>query len=265
MLKSIKSFGRKTLLPAIALATMWSNAFGQSYNLEGTVRSLNSRYSGNKLENVKVDIDSGKYIGKTDANGNYLIPNIPKGNHTIRFSKIGSRGFLEKYTLNSNSTFNASLPDTMQTISIGTDNMTVKNAKEMIDQNAYDLDNSSFWIRDSLTIPPVFFSRANSNDSLNYLNNIGSFTNDWHDAKVGTIENVLQRKLFLPNTDSIYTRTHNGWIIRFNSNNNTTGVLDNPGNIPYIKLAVTDLLVFMVTVVLAELELATSPVHESKT
>jgi len=236
----LKSLTRKAFIPISAL-TMFAASFGygQDYILQGTIRTLNTTSTGSPINNAKVDVDSGTYIAKTDINGNYSITGIPSGQHSIRFSMPGKLGFIENYTLNSNSTFNVSLPDTTQSVSIGTETLKTTDIKEMIGGNIYEDDNPSFWPSDTVNITPVFFSNANSYDTTGYKNAIGSLTSDWHDAPAGSKEFVKQRKMFLPNTDSVYTRTHNGWIIKFNSDDNTTAVLDNSQNIPYVKLAIT--------------------------
>jgi hypothetical protein len=81
----------------------------QNHDLDFKVRELTNG-TGANIQNVKVDIDNGSYIGFTDANGVAHIHDIPDGTHNITVSKAGYIQFTQDgYTLSSNQIFNASI------------------------------------------------------------------------------------------------------------------------------------------------------------
>ena len=143
MLDSFKSLARKIIIPAVALTTIWSSALGQNYSLNGKVRALKDA-TGSVIENVRVDLDASSYIAKTDVNGNFIIPNIPQGNHKIRFDKNGYDGFEQIVAITSNKTLNASLPEITQTNPKGTGTLDINKLKELYISNGVNDGNPYF-------------------------------------------------------------------------------------------------------------------------
>ncbi|MGV8141102.1 MAG: carboxypeptidase-like regulatory domain-containing protein, partial [Candidatus Woesearchaeota archaeon] len=95
-------------------------SFGQNYTLSGKITEL-ERITGAAQKEVRVDIDSSKFIAFTNADGTYSIPGIPAGTHNIRISKPGFVGFFKKdYNLDGDKAFDVCLADTIQESPNGT-------------------------------------------------------------------------------------------------------------------------------------------------
>ena len=98
---------RTALIGGLALASL--PLFSQKHDLDFKVREL-THGTGANIANVKVDLDDGKYIGFTDANGVAHIHDVNDGTHRIKVSKQGYIQFLQDgYVLDANKTFNASV------------------------------------------------------------------------------------------------------------------------------------------------------------
>ena len=82
--------------------------------LNGTVRNLNDCSKGDPIENVEIDIGSGSYIGFTDANGNYTIPDVNDGSRNIMFSITNYKTFNETINIKSDTSIIISTPSDTQ-------------------------------------------------------------------------------------------------------------------------------------------------------
>ena len=66
----------------VMLATLSLSAYAQDGGIRGKVVSRNGREA---LSNVKVTIGSTGLTAVTDADGNFVFENLPKGDYTISF------------------------------------------------------------------------------------------------------------------------------------------------------------------------------------
>ncbi|MFA6439952.1 MAG: hypothetical protein WCX28_11630 [Bacteriovoracaceae bacterium] len=144
-LNTLKNSFRKRILLSITLLS--SFAFSQEYNIQGTVRAL-ERNTGKKLEYVKIDVDSGSYMIKTNPDG----------------------------------TFNISMPDTIQESPDSTQKINIGEYKELNRGDNTLYSNGKTWngVTEGNLIP-VYLNNATSFDSLTFKNAIGLETN-WENS-----------------------------------------------------------------------------------
>jgi hypothetical protein len=234
----IKTFLKNTLLTsAITLGTLL-NTNAQNYDLTFKLRELTNE-TGKNISNVKIDIDYGSYIAFTNSNGEATIPQIIPGNHYITISKEGYLEFVHKnYQLNSNQTFNASIPKVIQVGPWGT---TTLNADWLREANGiynanYDntTDNNPRYWRPINKDPPQWnpiipipntILNASKNDSALVLESIAA----------------LEKNTGYDLID-IVNSSNNNFVINMNSNTNISSITTNSITIfeGYSLIAPTD-------------------------
>lgn len=96
----------KRLLFLICVFMIASFSYSQVYNVRGVVISSDTKEA---VVGATVKLSPGKYGDITDANGNYSIEKISKGNYTITVEFIGYAAYSENITVNENVLLNVSL------------------------------------------------------------------------------------------------------------------------------------------------------------
>ncbi|MCK9410452.1 MAG: hypothetical protein M0R68_15090, partial [Bacteroidetes bacterium] len=137
---------------------------------------------GKKLEYVKIDVDSGSYMIKTNPDGTFNMK-IPQGTHNIRASKPGYIGFIrQEFNINKDTTFNISMPDTIQESPDSTQKINIGEYKELNRGDNTLYSNGKTWngVTEGNLIP-VYLNNATSFDSLTFKNAIGLETN-WENS-----------------------------------------------------------------------------------
>ena len=240
---------RKSITAIMLLSTL---AYGQNYSIHGIVRVLD-RSTGVPLLNVRVDVDSSSFIAFTDVNGNYAL-SVASGTHNIRFSMPGYLGFFrQNVNVTTDTTFNASMPDTIQKSPDSTEVLTLDEYIAGSNYHGLNQFAPDFPYRNGPTwrnitegnLIPVYLSTAISNDSVNFFQYIGSCDGDWTHAQSGSIENKLQRSLYLlsnnPQTGVTNQQTGvttKGVQVNFNAQTtNTDNIVYEGLNFPYIYAA----------------------------
>ena len=215
----VKKTFRRAILPFAILSSV---ALAQDYNVHGTIRDMNGQASGSVLQNVKVEADSGKNVAFTDINGNYSL-HLPSGNHNLRIVKSDKRGWQQNYTINSDTTLNFSLPDTVQNIPMGSSTLKTFDIKESYTNEGSLIGGNggpAFW----KTLPvPIFITGATHLDSLTFKQYISSGTGDLAKINSDSAEWAMQRPLFIFTADSI-NAANNGYVLTCNGNTNGTSV-----------------------------------------
>ena len=215
------------ILIAVLLAGILFTTAEAQFRISGTVRTLNDTSTGMPIQNVKIDVDSSSYIGFTDANGHYVIDNVPAGTHTLIFNKEAFKGFVEGYTLEGDSTFNVSMPSDTQHVDLGD---TVVPASYVKDLYPDEGEGDPWWWRDKDSIF-VFLSNARNIDSTR-IDSAVIAINGSH-----SINKRMKRNYFILTPDSIKARTH-GIIVHCQSpTGNHTTAYGNPEHIGYIEWA----------------------------
>ncbi len=90
----------KRLLTAISICLLTITAFAQTGTLKGKVTDS----AGTPVEAVAVQIENTKFIGITDAKGNYKIGNIPAGNYSALIEIVGANTVEQKTAITANQT-----------------------------------------------------------------------------------------------------------------------------------------------------------------
>jgi hypothetical protein len=148
----------------ILLILLSRQSFSQSHDLDFKVCEL-THGTGANIANVKVDLDDGKYIGFTDANGVAHIHDVNDGTHSIKIAKQGYIQFLQDgYTLSSDKTFNASIINKTRVGPWGTDNFNVswwRQTNAFVGTTMFNIDNPR-WKQ----IAPIF-NRISNDPSTN--------------------------------------------------------------------------------------------------
>lgn len=226
---------------------------GQAFSISGKVREL-ERNTGAALQEVRIDVDSSRFIAFTDANGNYSISGIPSGTHSIRISKPGFIGVFRKdYTLDGNKTFDVSLADTVQESPAGTqvlklDEYRTKPPWEPAYTGLHAVDigypNSLTWngVTEGNLIP-ILLKNANSSDSLAFRNAIGACNGNWQNSPDGSAEKLQKRALFILSNDPEISYTKRGIRVSFHASYNKTTILAYESNPSYIYKAEVNLAV----------------------
>ena len=229
-----------------------TNISDAQYNLHGTIRNLD-RTTGAPLQNARVDVDSSSYVTKTDANGNFSV-NIPSGIHNIRFSMPGYLGFLKQnVNVNTDTTFNASMPDTIQQSPDSTEALTLYQFTQL-NQNNQNYPNSLTWhsVTESNLIP-VYLGSANSQDSSAFRQAIGACDGNWQDSPTGSVENMQKRAVYILSNDPQVSATKKGVKVNFHASLTNTVIGSLEFNSPYIYSAQVNLLVNNVDIIQKEL------------
>ncbi len=199
----------------VSILVIHAPSFGQNHTLHGTILTLNTQNTGSVIPFVKVDVDSGAFITQTDANGNYVLNDIPAGTHHVRFTKKDFKGFYENIDLQDNKTFNVSMPSTVQTVPLGTDSIRVNQLLELYNYNTFN-DNPQFWQTYPLR---VALTGADSADSLMFKQALGAGTANWQDSPNGSVERMMERKLYVF-TDSLDATKVGGYVVIANGQGN---------------------------------------------
>lgn len=85
------------------------SAYSQTHDLDFKVYELTNG-TGANVAGVQIELDDGKYLGITDANGVAHIHAVTDGTHRVKIAKEGYIQFLQDgYVLSSNQNFNASI------------------------------------------------------------------------------------------------------------------------------------------------------------
>ena len=238
----VKKIGRYARNTVAGVSILSSIAFAQNYNVHGTIRSL-ERTTGTSLESVRVDVDSSSYLAKTDANGNFSV-SVPSGNHSIRFSKDGYKGFFrQSLNLTSDSTFNVSMADTMQESPSGNIPLKVSDYKELNRSNS-EFPNSLMWrnVTEGNLIP-VYLSGANSNDSSAFKQAIGSCDGNWQDSPTNSVEYKQKRAIYQLSNDNQVGVTKKGVKVNFHAGATVTGPLAHEDDPQYMYITEVNLAV----------------------
>lgn len=256
MLKKLYSNIKGFVLGTAILASTALNA--QNYTISGTVRNL-ERNTGSPIENVLVDVDSSSYIAETDANGNYVLNNIPAGNHNIRVSSPGHVGVFKKnYILDKDTLLNVCLADTMQESPSGYMKFNLNEFREIVvpgDPGSNtktglhkvnsEFPNSSTWNNVATgNLIPIRLVDATSYDSAQFKKFIGNCNGNWESSDTNSVEHKEGRNIYLlSNNPNIGTSGTRGIAVIFDpaGGNYTDGMAYEPENNAYICEAVVHL------------------------
>ncbi len=219
-----------------------SLAFSQEYTVQGTVRSL-ERTTGKKLVYVKIDVDSGSYMTITDSTGNFSLK-VPNGVHNIRVSKFGYIGFIRQgFDLKSDTTFNVSLPDTLQESPDSTQRLFVNQYRELNRSNQ-TYPNSLTWngVTEGNLIQ-VYLRNATSFDSLTFKNAIGLANGDWQNSPANSVEKKQKRAIYQLSSNSAIGTPGGpkGIRVNFNAGSTFTTIGAYEDNPAYIKASTVNL------------------------
>lgn len=191
------------------------------YNIQFKIREL-KHGTGANIENVKVDIDNGSYIGFTDANGVIHLNDVTEGTHKIKVSKPGYIQFTQDgYILSTNQIFNASILSKVRIGPWGTDNFNVnwwRQTFAYVGEWMGNVDNPRWKqtapifnrISPNPTWNPIYYSP----DSINIVAAI-----DEIESKTGYDLITLVPRETSPDTSyTLYPRTGNFSTIGFDEN-----------------------------------------------
>lgn len=178
------------------------------------------------MQSARVDIDSSSYVSKTDANGNFSI-SIPSGIHNIRFSMPGYLGlFKQNVNVTSDTTFNASMPDTVQQ-SPSTQILTLDNYMGSSGHGLFRVSQSypNAFVWRNVTegnLIPVYLNNADAYDSTNFFGSLGACDGDWTHAAPGSVENKQKRALYIMSNDPQTGITKKGISVNFHAGSTNT-------------------------------------------
>jgi hypothetical protein len=184
------------------------------------------------LKEVRIDVDSSKFIAFTNADGTYSISGIPAGTHNIRMSLPGKVGIIRSnYVLDGNKVFDICLVDTLQESPGGNLVLKLDEFRELPPFTTYKglnlvregYENGPTWYRITEgNLIPVYLANATHYDSTQFISAIGTCNGNWQSSQVGSVEKEQKRNLFILTNDPQIGYTKRGIYVKFNASSTNT-------------------------------------------
>jgi len=226
-LEQVGRYARNTFAIGLGLT---STALAEEYIVSGTIRSL-ERSTGTPQANVRVDVDSSSYITPTAPDGSFTVK-VPAGNHSIRFSKEGFKGYCKKsVNVTANTNLNISMPSNNYESPSRTAPLTIAENNEL-NVNDEEYQNGLTWRDVTQGNPiPVYIANASARekDTLSFINAIAD------------IENKQGRTIYTLSNDPEVGNTKRGVRVNFNADHTVTIPLAIEDNTPYLYMVEVNL------------------------
>lgn len=154
---------KKLLFILILIPVLISAQSG--FNISGKVKGVD----GEPLEFVNIILDKNNKYGVSDANGNYLLQNVPQGSYILTFSTIGFKSIIKKITVNNNVNLNITLKEETEAL----DDVEIIAKKESTKQKEKAITIGSFEIKDVIATTNVLTEQVNQMSGVRVRNSGG--------------------------------------------------------------------------------------------